>query len=158
MGVNGSGLTKIVDGGFGPDWQAVQPSPPVAAVPPPEPANPPKGKVKKGKVRLNRKSLAVIGTITCGSSPCRLKVLSSKLKLKLRTSKHRGGKKSSVEARPSRLELKKGKKGWKRQEDLLSQRPGAEAPRSREESQGEGEGHRQMSGRAYSGPTRRCSP
>ena len=113
MGVDGSGLTKIVDGGFGPDWQAVQPSPPVAAVPPPEPANPPKGKVKKGKVRLNRKSLAVIGTITCGSSPCRLKVLSSKLKLKLRTSKHRGGKKSSVEARPSRLELKKGKKGGK---------------------------------------------
>ena len=46
---------------------------------PPPPAKPAKAK-SKGKVRLNGKGKAHVGTITCGSSPCALKVLSATLK------------------------------------------------------------------------------
>jgi Tol biopolymer transport system component len=115
MGVDGSGLTKIVDDGFDPNWQPVTPpappSPPAppapspAPVPAPPPPSPPQGKAKKGKVRLNKKNQAVIGTIICGNSRCRLKVLSSKLKFQETTK--RGRKKSSLTALSSTLELKK---------------------------------------------------
>lgn len=74
IGADGSGLTKILDGGSSPNWQPI-PLPPV-----PPPANPPKATPKKGKVKLNKRGEGVIGTIACGSSPCALKALSSKLK------------------------------------------------------------------------------
>lgn len=72
MGADGSAPTRIVNDGFNPSWQPVPPPPP--------PAKAAKAKAKKGKIKLNRKNRAVIGKITCGSSACALKVLSSKLK------------------------------------------------------------------------------
>lgn len=79
VGVDGSGLTKILSDANGPSWQPVPPPPP----PPPAPAPvvAAKSTVKKGKIRLDRKNQAVVGQITCGSSPCALKALSSKLKV-----------------------------------------------------------------------------
>jgi Tol biopolymer transport system component len=73
MGVDGTGLTKIVDGGSSPSWQPIP-------LPPPPPLIAASAKAKKGKIRLNKKNQATIGKITCGSSPCTLKSLSSKLK------------------------------------------------------------------------------
>jgi WD40 repeat protein len=90
MGVDGSGLLRIVDGST-PDWQPT-PSP----APPPAPI-PFKGKATKGKVKLGRSGKGSIGAIVCGSSPCVLKVLSAKLTAGKRT--------CSVKARlPKRLE------------------------------------------------------
>jgi len=71
IGVDGSGITKILDKGFEPSWQ------PISLPPPPRAA---KGKAKKGKIRLNGKGKATIATIVCGSSPCALKVKAAKLK------------------------------------------------------------------------------
>jgi Tol biopolymer transport system component len=90
MGVDGSGLTKIVNEGYGPDWQPV--------TPPPAPT-PARGKSKKGNIKLNKKHEAVIGTIVCGSSPCKLKVLSALLKInqpKASGKKHGQGKTSTI--------------------------------------------------------------
>jgi len=90
MGVDGTGLTKIVNEAYGPDWQSVAPPPP------PTPAS---GKAKKGAVKLNKKYQAVIGTIVCGSSPCKLKVLSALLKVdepKSTGKKHGDGKASTA--------------------------------------------------------------
>jgi Tol biopolymer transport system component len=76
MGLDGSGLGKVVDGGYGPSWQPV-PSPP----PPPAPplAKPVTFMVKKGLLRLNKKNQVIVGKISCGSSLCKLKLLSTKL-------------------------------------------------------------------------------
>lgn len=74
MGADGSGVTKIVDRAFSPSWQPVPPPPP------PPVAIPSKAKAKKGKVKLDKKAKATVGTIVCGSSACKLKVLSAKLK------------------------------------------------------------------------------
>jgi len=72
MGVDGSGLAKIVDGS-GPDWQPT-------ALPAPQPAPVPfKGKSAKGKIKLSKSGKGSIGVIVCGSSPCALEVLSAKL-------------------------------------------------------------------------------
>jgi dipeptidyl aminopeptidase/acylaminoacyl peptidase len=68
----GSGLTRILTGSE-PSWQPIP-------LPPPPPPIAASVKAKKGKIRLNKKSQATIGNITCGSSPCALKALSSKLK------------------------------------------------------------------------------
>jgi Tol biopolymer transport system component len=90
MGVDGSGLTKIVNEAYGPDWQPVKPPPP------PVPAS---SKAKKGVVKLNKKHEAVIGTIVCGSSPCKLKVLSALLEIpqpKAAGKKHGHGKTSTA--------------------------------------------------------------
>jgi WD40-like Beta Propeller Repeat len=73
MGTDGSGLTQILAGARGPSWQPIP-------VPPPPPANPVKAKAKKSAAKLNKKGKATPGTITCGSSPCALKILSAKLK------------------------------------------------------------------------------
>jgi Tol biopolymer transport system component len=70
IGAEGAGLTKLVEGASNPSWQPIP-------IPPPVPAA---SKTRKGKVKLDRKGKATIGTIVCGSSPCTLKVLSSKLK------------------------------------------------------------------------------
>jgi Tol biopolymer transport system component len=72
MGLDGSGLTRVAESGFGPSWQPVAPH---AA-----PAIRPKAKLRKGKVKLDKKGRATVGKITCGSTPCKLKVLSAKLK------------------------------------------------------------------------------
>lgn len=72
MAATGSGLTKIITGSE-PSWQPVP-------LPPPPPPIPAGVKVKKGKIRLNKKGQATIGKIACGSSPCTLKPRSSKLK------------------------------------------------------------------------------
>jgi len=72
MALDGSGFTRIAADGYAPSWQPLPPPPPAAKRP--------QGKVKKGKVRLNKKGRAKIGTITCGGTPCTLKVLSAKLK------------------------------------------------------------------------------
>lgn len=73
MALDGSGFTRIAADGFAPSWQPQSPPPP--------PAVRPKAKARKGKVRLNKKGRAKIGTITCGGSPCSLKVLSARLKV-----------------------------------------------------------------------------
>lgn len=73
MALDGSGFTRIAADGFAPSWQAQSPPPPPAARP--------KVKARKGKVKLNKKGRAKIGTITCGGTPCSLKVLSAKLKV-----------------------------------------------------------------------------
>jgi Tol biopolymer transport system component len=72
MATDGSGLTRILEGSE-PSWQPIP-------LPPPPPPVPASVKAKKGKIRLNKKSQATIGKITCGSSSCTLKTLSSKLK------------------------------------------------------------------------------
>jgi WD40-like Beta Propeller Repeat len=77
MGSDGSNPHRISDG-YDPDWQPVLPPPP------PTPAT---GKAKKGKVKLNKKGQGVVGTITCGSSPCTLKALSALLKVHQPSSK-----------------------------------------------------------------------
>jgi Tol biopolymer transport system component len=73
MALDGSGFTRIAADGFAPSWQPQSPPPPPAARP--------KAKARKGKVQLNKKGRAKIGTITCGGTPCSLKVLSAKLKV-----------------------------------------------------------------------------
>lgn len=72
MALDGSGFTRIAADGFAPSWQPQSPPPP--------PRTRPKAKARKGKVRLNKKGRAKIGVITCGGTPCSLKVLSAKLK------------------------------------------------------------------------------
>ena len=73
MGLDGSGFTQVIDGGSDPSWEPLSPpSPPPARA---------RAKAKKGKVKLNRKGRATIGTVVCGSTPCRLRVLSAKLKV-----------------------------------------------------------------------------
>lgn len=74
MALDGSGFTRIAADGFAPSWQPQSPPPP--------PAVRPTAKARKGKVKLNKKGRAKIGTITCGGTPCSLKVLSAKLKVK----------------------------------------------------------------------------
>jgi hypothetical protein len=73
MALDGSGFTRIAADGFTPSWQPQSPPPPPAARP--------KAKARKGKVKLNKKGRAKIGTITCGGTPCTLEVLSAKLKV-----------------------------------------------------------------------------
>jgi hypothetical protein len=72
IALDGSSFTRIAADGFEPSWQPVPPPPPPAARP--------KAKARKGKIRLSRKGRAKIGTITCGGTPCNLKVLSARLK------------------------------------------------------------------------------
>lgn len=72
MALDGSGFTRIAADGFAPSWQPT--------APPPPPAARPKAKARKGKIKLNKKGRAKIGTITCGGTPCSLKVLSVRLK------------------------------------------------------------------------------
>ncbi len=72
MALDGSGFTRITADGFAPSWQPVPPPPP--------PVKRARAKAKKGKVRLNKKGRAMIGTITCGGSPCTLEVASATLK------------------------------------------------------------------------------
>ena len=72
MALDGSGFTRIAADGYAPSWQPLPPPPP--------PGTRAKARARKGKVKLNRKGRAMIGTITCGGTPCKLKVLSAKLK------------------------------------------------------------------------------
>lgn len=75
IGSDGSGATRILNGGWEPSWQ-----------PGPLPAGPPENKwaraeERKKKVRLDKRHTAVIGRIICGSSKCKLRVVSSRLKV-----------------------------------------------------------------------------
>jgi Tol biopolymer transport system component len=72
MALDGSGFTRIAADGYAPTWQPL--------APPPPPGTRPKAKVSKGKIRLSKRGRAKIGTITCGGTPCALKVLSARLK------------------------------------------------------------------------------
>ncbi len=76
IGVDGSSLTKVADRASGPSWQPLAPP-----LPPPPPVVKARAKGVKGKVALNRKHMAAIGTIVCGSSTCTLKSLGSTLKV-----------------------------------------------------------------------------
>jgi dipeptidyl aminopeptidase/acylaminoacyl peptidase len=73
IALDGSGFTRIAADGFAPSWQP--------QLPPPPPAARPKARARKGKVKLNRKGRAKIGTIVCGGTSCSLKVLSARLKV-----------------------------------------------------------------------------
>ena len=84
MGADGSNPHRITEG-YGPSWQPVPPPPPPAPAPTPVTA-----KFKNGKVMLNKKGQADVGTITCGGSPCTLKVLSALLKVRLPSSPGKG--------------------------------------------------------------------
>jgi Tol biopolymer transport system component len=86
MAANGAGPHRIAEG-YDPSWQPI---------PIPPPAVPAGVKSAKGKVKLNKKNQAVIGTITCGSSPCTLKVLSALLKVKLPSAKGKANGKTST--------------------------------------------------------------
>jgi Tol biopolymer transport system component len=72
IALDGSGFSRIAADGYAPSWQPLPPPPPPAARP--------RAKVRKGKIRLNRKGRAMIGTIVCGGTRCTTKVLSAKLK------------------------------------------------------------------------------
>ena len=61
IGVEGAGLAKLVEGAASPSWQPIPIPPAIPAAPRP----------RKGKVRLSKKGKATIGTIVCGSSPCK---------------------------------------------------------------------------------------
>ena len=73
MALDGSGFTRIAADGYAPSWQPLPPPPPQGKRA--------KAKARKGKVRLNKKGRGKIGTITCGGTPCKLKVLSARLKV-----------------------------------------------------------------------------
>jgi hypothetical protein len=73
IGADGSGVHRI-GVGTSPGWQPIP-------IPPPLPAlvkSTAKG--RKGKVRLDKKDRAKVGTLTCGSAACSLKIGSAKLK------------------------------------------------------------------------------
>jgi len=72
MALDGSGFTRIAADGYAPSWQPL--------APPPPPGTRPKAKVRKGKIKLNKKGRAKIGAIACGGTPCALEVLSARLK------------------------------------------------------------------------------
>jgi WD40-like Beta Propeller Repeat len=74
IGADGSNLVKIVDRGSTPSWQST----PLVPSPRFEWA---KAKSRKKKAKLDKKHRALIGKITCGTSRCRLKVISSRLKV-----------------------------------------------------------------------------
>jgi Tol biopolymer transport system component len=78
MGADGSNPHRISEG-YDPSWQPIPPPPP------PTPAT--SENLPHGKVQLNKKGKAVVGSITCGSSPCTLKVLSALLKVRAPSSK-----------------------------------------------------------------------
>lgn len=69
MALDGTGFTRIAADGYAPSWQPLPPK--RRAV----------GRARKGKIRLSRRGRAKVGTVTCGSSRCALKVTSAKLKV-----------------------------------------------------------------------------
>ena len=73
IALDGSGMTRIAADGYAPSWQPLPPPPPPGARP--------KARAKKGKVRLNGKGRAAIGAIVCGGTPCKLEVLSARLRV-----------------------------------------------------------------------------
>jgi hypothetical protein len=73
IALDGTGFARIAADGYAPSWQPLPPPPPPGARP--------RAKVRKGKIKLNKKGRAMIGTIICGGTPCRTKVLSAKLKV-----------------------------------------------------------------------------
>lgn len=75
MALDGSGVTRIAADGYAPSWQPVQPPPPTVRA---------KVRVRKGKIRLNRRGRALIGKVVCGGTPCKLKARSAKLRMTLR--------------------------------------------------------------------------
>jgi Tol biopolymer transport system component len=85
IGLDGSGFTRIAADGFAPSWQPSSP---------PLPGARPKARARKGKIKLNKRGRAMIGVITCGGTPCTLKVLSARLKT--------GGKACQVRTRLAR--------------------------------------------------------
>jgi WD40-like Beta Propeller Repeat len=72
MALDGSGFTRIAADGYTPSWQPLPP--------PPSPTARAKWRGKKGKITLNRKGRAKLGTLTCGGTRCALEVLSAKSK------------------------------------------------------------------------------
>jgi hypothetical protein len=72
MAADGSGFTRIAADGYEPSWQ------PLAS--PPPPGKRARANARKGKIRLNKKGRAKIGTIACGGTPCALRVLPATLK------------------------------------------------------------------------------
>lgn len=73
IGSDGSGMVKIVDRGFAPSWQSTVPARPLGL----------RWASAKAieRVKLDKKHMAVIGRITCGSWRCKLAVTSSRLKV-----------------------------------------------------------------------------
>ena len=82
---NGAGLAKAVDLGNHPSWQPVAASPPPSAPPTASPATTPSvpatSNPPKGPVTLSQFGTGTVGTITCGTSACTVKVLSAALKV-----------------------------------------------------------------------------
>lgn len=99
--LDGSDLAQVLAPAIEPTWQ---PIPPLSAGPYGPAAAPVKRSKAKAKkqVKLNRKGAAAIGSIVCGSSACKLKVLKAKLKIgkkswsvKVTTAKKLGAGKSA---------------------------------------------------------------
>ncbi len=94
VGVDGSNPHRVIADGYDPAWQPVPPPPPIVKS---------SAKAKKGKLKLDKKHSAVIGTVTCGSAACSLKVTSAKLKV--------GKKKCGAQVKaPKKLAAGKGAK------------------------------------------------
>jgi WD40-like Beta Propeller Repeat len=77
MHPDGSNISQIQGDATTPSsWQPIP-------IPPPPPTPPVRAPAIKGKkkVRLNKKGIATVATIVCGSSPCSLKAAKSKLKV-----------------------------------------------------------------------------
>jgi Tol biopolymer transport system component len=70
---DGSDVTKIVGDGSAPSWQSIPfPPPRVKRV---------KAFAKKGRLRLGKNHQAIVAMFTCGSSPCSLKIVRSRLRI-----------------------------------------------------------------------------
>jgi Tol biopolymer transport system component len=80
---SGAGQKEIIPSGEEPTWQPI-PIPAEAtpiSSPAPSPVTPVTSHPTKGKVKLSKSGVGTIGTVACGSTACKLKVLSASLKV-----------------------------------------------------------------------------
>lgn len=73
IGVDGAGMSLVTGGGYSPSWQPLAPVPPLAKAA--------KAKKRRGKIRLNGRGMATIGTVVCGSSSCTFSVPPARLRV-----------------------------------------------------------------------------
>jgi Tol biopolymer transport system component len=80
----GTGQKEIIPEAAEPTWQPIPIPPtvtPISSPAPVTPATPITSHPAKGKVKLSKSGVGTIGTVVCGSSTCKLKVLSTSFKV-----------------------------------------------------------------------------